>query len=118
MSNHILANHRAGAHQVRNSKIGNHPLDSVQHHVGLAPRTAGNPAEPSLEFPVGGQNGAEQIFRPGQDVVFASVPALRRDIEGVVIWFLGLLDDPLKVAVATNFVAVVVEEQKKETVEQ
>lgn len=113
-ADHIAADHRAGLFEVGETEVCDERLDGVLDGFGFAAPAGADPAEARLEFGIGGQQGAEEIFCPGPDIVFPLMPSLRREKERLIIGLLGFLDDALQADVPSHIIALMIEREQRE----
>lgn len=113
-ADHVAAHHGTGFFEVGEAEVRDECMDCMLNGFGFAAPAGADPLESSLEFGIGGEQDAEEVFRPGPNIVFSLMPPLRGDVERLIIRFLGFLDDALQADVAAHLIALMVEREQRE----
>lgn len=112
VADHVAADHGAGFFEVGEAEVGDEGLDGVLDGFGFVAPAGADPVEACFKFGIGGEQGAEEVFRPWPDIVFSLMPSLGGEVERLIVGLFGFLDDAFEADEATHFVALVIEREE------
>ena len=89
-------------------------MNRREYEPGLCPSRGFDLTGAPLEFAIGAAGDREKMIEPGEELMFALVPALGALLEDVVVVIFSFFDQPLQADVPAYFIAMLVKRQQRE----
>ncbi len=93
---------------IGNSKRADHVFKGIFHHFGFGTALRSLPLSPILEFAVSSSPDRKKVSEPRHNIMRFLMPTRGAGFQSFVVVLLGLLHDPFKADVSSDFVTVMV----------